>query len=149
MTDPLAQLAAGGATAKQIARALSWSASKVRYQAKKAGIALTPGKSKFNNTVIEADGQIFHSKGEFRRWRVLQALEQAGKIRNLRRQVPFKCEVDGTLICIFVADATCFDVDAQEFVIDEYKGDRTPVYRLKRKLVMALHRGWVFREIRS
>jgi hypothetical protein len=48
-----------------------------------------PKQSKYKNTKVEIDGIKFDSKKEAQRWRELKLLEQAGKISNLKRQIPY------------------------------------------------------------
>lgn len=44
---------------------------------------------KYGNKKIQADGQVFDSKKEYKRWCELSLLERAGEISKLQRQVPF------------------------------------------------------------
>lgn len=66
----------------------------------------------------------------------LLTLEKAGHIKNLKWQVPFRLEVNGQLICRYIADAT-YDTD-DESIVEETKGRWTDVARLKKKLFEAL-----------
>lgn len=93
-------------------------------------------RAKFGN--VKVDG--FDSKKEARRYEDLLTLERAGKIAGLARQVPFACVVNGIHVCDYVADFTY--VDGARKVVEDVKSDATrklPVYRLKRKLVLACH----------
>lgn len=45
--------------------------------------------SKHRNKIVMVDGIKFHSQREAARWQELKLLEAAGKITELRRQVPF------------------------------------------------------------
>lgn len=144
----LAQLAAQGLTAREIARLLKCSPSTVRRHAAKAGIALTPGKSRLGVSAVVVDGERYGSPAELRRWRHLQLLEKAGRISHLQRQVPFRIEVNGELICTYFADATYFENQTNKSVIEDTKGKPTEVYKLKRKLVKAMYPGREFREVR-
>lgn len=45
--------------------------------------------SKYYSRKIERDGMTFDSLKEYRRFRELDALEKAGQIKDLQRQVPF------------------------------------------------------------
>ena len=95
--------------------------------------------SKYRNQRVEVDGQMFDSKREAAAWMRLRAREQAGEIRNLRRQVPFDlmcpCK-DGeamyAVVARYVSDFTYLDADDQMHVVDA-KGVRTQIYALKRK----------------
>lgn len=46
-------------------------------------------KNKYHARKVKVDGIVFASQKEADRWRELQLLERAGKITELRRQVPF------------------------------------------------------------
>lgn len=46
-------------------------------------------KNKYNARKVKVDGIVFASQNEADRWRELKLLERAGKITELRRQVPF------------------------------------------------------------
>lgn len=47
-------------------------------------------KSKLNNKKREADGHVFDSVKELKRYGELKLLEQSGEINNLKLQVPFE-----------------------------------------------------------
>ena len=98
--------------------------------------------NKFHNQA--AGGQ--QSKHENRRARTLRPLAQAGLIRNYAEQVPFELiptqrDPDtGRVLeraCFYVADFV-YDDDAGHHVEDA-KGMRTDVYRLKKKLMLHVH----------
>ena len=55
-------------------------------------------------------------------------------------------EIGGTLICTYKADFVYFARNRR--VIEDVKGYRTPLYRLKKKLVEALYRGTVIQEVK-
>jgi hypothetical protein len=107
---------------------------------------------KYGNTKTEVDGIKFDSKKEANRWSELKLLAMAGKIRNLKRQVPIRCEVNGVLVCKYIADFT-YDEECNAgfmaywgFVVEDAKGFKTEVYKLKKKLVEACH-GFEIREV--
>lgn len=81
-------------------------------------------------------GHRFDSKKEARRYVELKSLEAAGVIWRLRLQEPFVVEINGVIVCRYVAD---FVYDAADgYVVEDSKGVRTPVYRLKKKLMRAV-----------
>ena len=96
--------------------------------------------SKFGAQPVFVDGIRFDSKGEARRWGELKLLERAGQIRDLERQVPYRLEVNGELVSKYVADFRYFDKAKNLTVCEDFKGYRTPEYRIKAKLMKALHR---------
>ena len=103
-----------------------------------------PRRNKFNARKVEVDGLKFDSMAEARRWRTLSALEAEGKIAALDRQVRFSLRVNGHRIADYVADFVYQHGGA--VVVEDVKGVRTPEYKLKAKLMHALH-GIVVTEI--
>lgn len=96
--------------------------------------------TKYGNRRVEIDGIKFDSMKEARRWQELRLLEQSGLIRDLRRQVPIKCDVNGEHICKYIADfmfEELADVNEWLLVVEDAKGFKTDVYKLKKKLVAA------------
>lgn len=79
----------------------------------------------------------FDSRREARRHEELLLLEKARDIADLKRQVPFRIEINGELVCTYKADFTYIKTGA--LVVEDTKGYRTPVYRLKKKLMKAVH----------
>jgi hypothetical protein len=99
-----------------------------------------PGRgrvSKYGNIRTEAAGMKFDSRREARRWMVLRLEERAGAIESLQRQVVYPIKVNGIHICDYIAD---FVYEREgEIVIEDSKGFRTDLYRLKAKLMLACH----------
>ena len=90
-----------------------------------------------------ADG-VFDSVREYRRWCELKLLERAGKITDLRRQVPFKLIPAQTAGGKVVERAVTYVADfvyeeAGMRVVEDSKGAKTPDYIIKRKLML-----WVY-----
>lgn len=83
------------------------------------------------------DGVWFDSKAEAKRWSVLKLEERAGLIAGLERQVPYDITINGEHIAKWIADFRY--VRDGMTVCEDVKGVRTPVYRLKAKLVQAIH----------
>lgn len=96
-----------------------------------------PGRSKYRNVKTQVDGRTFDSKKEARRYMELRDEQRAGLITGLRLQVRFPIHVKGRRICAWVADFVY--VRAGRLVVEDCKGVRTDVYKLKAKLVMAVH----------
>lgn len=82
------------------------------------------------------DGQVFDSVKEFHRWGCLRLLERAGKISDLKRQVKFELipKQDGERAVHYVADFTYYENG--KLVVEDCKGYRTDLYRLKKKLLL-------------
>jgi len=98
-------------------------------------------RSKYRAVKTEVDGHRFDSKREAARYAELRALERAGKIHGLELQPRFPIEVNGHLVCVYVADFRYRVGKGRKVrvVVEDSKGIRTPVYRLKKKLVLAVH----------
>lgn len=92
--------------------------------------------NKYGAKKVVMDGQVFDSKREFHRWCELRLLERAGKISDLKRQVKFELipKQDGERACYYIADFTYYDCG--QFVVEDCKGHKTEVYRLKKKLLL-------------
>lgn len=99
-------------------------------------------RSKYGN--VKTHG--FDSKAEYHRWMELQILERAGEITNLRRQVRVPLNVNSFHVCDYIADFVYTQGGA--LVIEDVKGVRTAVYRLKKKLMLAA-KGIQIREINA
>jgi len=91
------------------------------------------------------DGIRFASKAEARRYSELKILERAEKITHLELQPKFTCIVNGTKVCTYIADFAYFTDKTR--VIEDVKGVKTPVYKLKKKLVEALCPGVTITEV--
>lgn len=93
--------------------------------------------SKFGNIKAEAEGFTFSSKKEKARWMDLRLEERAGAIKDLKRQVVYPLEVNGMLICDYIADMV---YERNGLVVcEDAKGFKTPEYKLKAKLMLACH----------
>lgn len=62
-------------------------------------------RAKYKNVRTKSHDGIEHaSKKQSVRWVLLRQMEREGKIRNLRREVPYQLEVNGSPVCRYVAD---------------------------------------------
>ena len=96
--------------------------------------------SKYNNTKVRIGGEVYDSKREYKRWCELKLLERAGIIRNLQRQVKYRL-IDGKKTadrmerpCDYIADFVYYENG--KLVVEDCKGMRTDVYKIKRKLML-------------
>lgn len=85
------------------------------------------------------DGQVFDSVKEFHRWGCLRLLERAGRISDLQRQVKFELipKQEGERACYYIADFV-YQEDGQK-VVEDCKGMKTEVYKIKKKLMLWVH----------
>ena len=93
--------------------------------------------TKYHGQPTTIRGVRFASKGEARRYQELCLLMQAGVIEGLEIQVKYPLTVNGVKIADYVADFR-YTEDGRT-VVEDFKGMRTPAYRLKRKLMQAIH----------
>ena len=104
--------------------------------------------SKYGNRRVELDGITFDSNHEADRYAELKLMEKAGLISNLELQKPFillgsQKDETGKVIekpLKYVADFVYKDVHGRR-VVEDAKSDitKTAVYRIKRKLMLAIY----------
>ena len=72
----------------------------------------------------------------------LKSLERAGRVQNLKLQPRFIIKVNSQKICTYVADFE-YDIESLdgtwEHVIEDAKGVETTEFKLKKKLMKAVH----------
>lgn len=111
--------------------------------------------SKYHSKKTVVDGMVFDSKKEARQYGMLKALEKAGEISGLRRQVEFllipeQREPDtigkrgGVHKGKLLERKVCYYADFvyvrdHELVVEDVKGFRTDDYVVKRKLMLYIH----------
>lgn len=99
------------------------------------------GKSKYKAKPVKADGYTFGSQAEYRRYRFLSGLQQAGLISRLKIHPRYPLIVNGIKIArYYEADFSYYDHRMPGEIVEDVKGFKTAVYKLKKKLVWALHR---------
>lgn len=101
-------------------------------------------RSKYRNKKTKVDGITFDSKKEANRYVVLHAMQNAGSIRDLEIQKRFLLKGQyGNLKggsgrpLFYVADFTYYDAEGN-WIIEDVKGMRTDVYRLKKAIMQAM-----------
>ena len=95
--------------------------------------------SKYNNTRINTPDGWFDSKKELARWTQLRLLERAGGIANLRRQVEYELVPKMGPLRRIVYRADFVYEQKGKRVVEDTKGYRDRVYRLKARLMLWLH----------
>jgi hypothetical protein len=99
-------------------------------------------RGKFNANGRRIGDHWFPSKAEADRFEQLFEMQQRGIIAELEMQVPFPCMVNGQLVCTYVADFR-YRIRPRQLgsrvLVEEVKGMRTNEYKIKRKLLAALH----------
>jgi hypothetical protein len=100
-------------------------------------VVLPARPSKYRAERVTTEDGSFDSKAEYKRWCTLKLLARAGVIGDLKRQVPFPFEMDGTVIFKWIADFTY--TEKGSITVEDVKGVATPLYKLKKKLIQAKH----------
>ena len=93
--------------------------------------------TKYRAQPVEIDGIRFASKKEGRRYKELCLRKIAGEIDALELQPSYQIILNDRKICKYIADFRYQDKVLGREVIEDVKGVRTPLYKLKKKLVEA------------
>jgi hypothetical protein len=103
-----------------------------------------------------ADGYLFASAMELRRYFELKLMRQAGLIRNLELQPKYVLQeayahpVYGPQRALtYKADFRYVDIASGDTITEDAKGHRTEVYKIKRKLFLAKYPTVNFREVKA
>lgn len=97
-------------------------------------------RNKYNSRKIEIDNIKFASKLEAKRYVELKELEKEGKIRDLVLQrefvliPPFKKNGKTYRKTSYFADFCYFDKETHKYMVEDTKGFKTEVYKLKKKM---------------
>jgi len=97
--------------------------------------------SKYRNVKTEIDGIVFDSLKESRRYQELMLLYKAKIITNLEIHKKYPLIVNGVSLGHFESDFSYIGQDGRS-VIEDVKSEvtrRIPLYRLKAKLMIAIH----------
>jgi hypothetical protein len=89
--------------------------------------------NKYRNISTTVDGIKFASKREAMHYILLRQLERAGKIKNLKRQVPFKLVDEITYRADFTYE------ENGKLVVDDPKGYQTREFKRKMRLMKQQH----------
>jgi hypothetical protein len=109
--------------------------------------------SKYKNKKIELDGIKFDSELELRRYQELKLLERAGTIKDLRRQVRFELQPsykkNNKIIrgIYYVADFVYYSFSERKTIVEDTKGYKTEVYKLKKKLFEYKYKNLEIKEV--
>ena len=125
--------------------------------------------NKYKAVKTTIDGITFDSKREAKRYTELKLLENTGMITHLELQPKYDIIINGVKICSYRADFSYYTVreenreqytnskgewivptktgDREGQIIEDVKGFKTPIYRLKKKLVEACFPGTLIKEV--
>lgn len=99
-------------------------------------------RSKFNAIKTIVDGIRFDSRKEAKRYQELKLLERAGEIEHLELQPRFllqdKFTLDGKTHrkIEYVADFKYWVIKEKRWIVEDVKGVKTQVYKLKKKIFL-------------
>lgn len=97
--------------------------------------------TKYHAKRTPLNGFIFDSIAEAHRYSELKLAVDNGVISELKIHPRYPIEVNGVKVCAYIADFYYLDRDGSP-VVEDVKSNWTrtlPVYRLKRKLMKAVH----------
>lgn len=103
-------------------------------------IMMSKSQLKYRNVKVVVDGIEFDSKKEANRYSELKLLERANKIKNLQLQPKFllqdsfKKNGKSYKAITYIADFAYYDNDLKKIVIEDTKGMKTEVYKIKKKM---------------
>jgi hypothetical protein len=89
-----------------------------------------------------AMGLKFDSKWEAERWGQLKSMERAGIVTQLERQIRYDLTINDVKICSYIADFRYLLEEENglfKLVVEDAKGILTPEFKLKKKLMKAIH----------
>ena len=92
-----------------------------------------------NIKTVTSDGIKHDSVKEANRWCELNLMLRAGLIRDLQRQVKFELlpKQEGERAVYYIADFVYMENGVK--VVEDVKGCRTEVYKLKKKMMLYFH----------
>jgi hypothetical protein len=112
--------------------------------------------NKYKAKKTEVDGILFDSRLESKRYSFLKMMERAGKITDLKLQVPFILigrfeDYFGNKYreSKYIADFVYRNANG-DYVTEDVKSSfmrRNPLYVLKKKLLLSTHAGLIFYEV--
>lgn len=109
-------------------------------------IFLRKNQNKYHNKKTEVNGVLFDSKKEANRYQELLFLYSQGKISHLELQPRFPFIINEKKICTYVADFIYLDKDKNCYIVEDVKGFKTDVYKIKSKLFKAIYSDYTFIE---
>lgn len=110
--------------------------------------------NKYKNKKIIYNGIKFDSKKEAKRYTELKLLQKAGAIKELELQKKFELQPkyinnkgEHIRAITYIADFYYYDNQKQCYIVEDTKGYRTEVYKLKKKLFEYVYPNLTIKEI--
>lgn len=94
---------------------------------------------KFHAEPTIVDGIRFASKREAHRYGELLLLAKAGEVGSLEIQPKFIFSLNGAKLFTYIADFAYWTKGGKR-VVEDVKGVKTPLYKLKKKIIEAAYR---------
>ncbi len=94
-------------------------------------------QNKYRAKAVVIDGIRFDSMKEGKRYSELKLEERAGEISGLEVKPKYRIEINGILICRYIPDFRY--IRNGTVVVEDVKGYKTDVYKLKKKMVEAAY----------
>lgn len=91
--------------------------------------------NKYHARKVALDGYVFDSGAEARRYQELLLMQRSGMIWDIAVHPVYPLEVDGLHITNYEADFRYRLRDGNQIVVEDVKGVKTDVYRIKRRLM--------------
>jgi len=110
---------------------------------------------KYHNRKVIVDGIKFDSKLEARRYKDLKLMQEVGLIKDLKLQPQFLLiptfRKNGKTYrkTVYIADFSYFSIKDDKIIVEDTKGFKTDVYRLKRKMFEYKYPQLEIREVRK
>ena len=109
--------------------------------------------NKYSNKKVIVDGHTFDSMKEARRYGELKLMVRAGVIKDLELQPAFeliptiRTETETLRKTVYKADFRYTDIKTGGVVVEDVKGYKTDVYKLKKKMLLHKYPNINFREV--
>lgn len=109
--------------------------------------------NKYRNRKVELDGNIFDSKKEAERYKVLKEMEDKGEIKYLQLQPTFVLQESFTHPQWGKQRSITYKADFEymmmngDIIVEDVKGVKTEVYKIKKKLFLRTHPSVTFKEV--
>jgi len=112
-----------------------------KFEAKvNARVAEALGKrNKYHAKGVAHEGKYFDSGAEFKRYRLLELLQRAGKIEALKFHPVYSITVGGIHICDVELDSEYIDKETGELVLEDVKGYYTRESKIGHRLVKGVY----------
>lgn len=96
-------------------------------------------RNKYGAVKTTIDGIIFDSKAEAKRYGELKMLERSGFVTNVIVHRVFPLLVNGVKVASYESDFTYESPTHDRLIVEDVKGVKTSVYRLKKKIFEAIY----------